>query len=723
MYASIPLVRPEQDQAKVNGPKPSAAASFRGRLVCSLGADWFRCLLLTLIGILVRSPALQGQRIWDDWYLSHDNPFIKSPLLILESFRHYLFLDSFSAHYRPVQNITYIVDYFFWNTDEFGFHLTNVLLHVGSGILLYFLLRQLFASLWLRRVPLLIRDRALRRMPWISHGAFLIALLWVVHPVHSASVDYISGRADSLAFSFAAASWLLFLRARGVGRPPVRASLYFLAATCGLVALLSREIAFVWIFLFLAHLFFVERFFPFRARIGAVLCCLALVVIYFSLRQLTEERLTSPLQAGWSSPVRAVLMARALGDYARLMIFPANLHMERTVFDAISFRSNADWRNAIGVEYLSTLGLLLFAGLVFGSIKRERGQAARIFGASWFLAAYLPVSNIVQLNATVAEHWLYLPSVGFLIFIAGCTLELPRRYWRIAVVGALVAIAGLSSRSYVRSTDWVTAETFYHRTLAAGGTSARTGVNLAQVYATRGEYAKAEKIFRKVLALAPNYPIAQNNLADILYRQGKIKEAEALFASIEKSSVETRKEYPRTWIGAVNLARMRHNAQENESAIAILDNARKNYPHVWEIICFESEVLRETQGPDAALHLVETFARENWWHYGAAFALGQLYAQKGDASSAEAALRHASRLDVHDAEALRLIVLMRLRQNRLEEAFEVQRRAVARQPDEPRQYILLSDILEKMGRGAEARAALAQASRLRALAENQTIAN
>src|SRR5713101_6339922 len=89
----------------------------------------------------------------------HENPFIKSPLLIFESLRHYLFLDSFSAHYRPIQNISYFVDYFFWNTDEFGFHLTNVLLHVGSGILLYFLLRQLFASFTLREMPLRSRDR------------------------------------------------------------------------------------------------------------------------------------------------------------------------------------------------------------------------------------------------------------------------------------------------------------------------------------------------------------------------------------------------------------------------------------------------------------------------------------------------------------------------------------------------------------------------------------
>src|SRR5258708_39950481 len=105
---------------------------------------WWVCWgCLAASAISVTSPSLKGERIWDDQYLAHDNPFIKSPILIPESFRHYLFLDSLSAHYRPVQNISYIFDYLFWNTDEFGYHLTNVLLHASSAILLYFLVRKL----------------------------------------------------------------------------------------------------------------------------------------------------------------------------------------------------------------------------------------------------------------------------------------------------------------------------------------------------------------------------------------------------------------------------------------------------------------------------------------------------------------------------------------------------------------------------------------------------
>ena len=125
--------------------------------------------------------------------------------------------------------------------------------------------------------------------------------------------------------------------------------------------------------------------------------------------------------------------------------------------------------------------------------------------------------------------------------------------------------------------------------------------------------------------------------------------------------------------------------------------------------------MREKQGlPGAQVRC--NLSRKNWWHHAARLAEGRLYAENGDTFHANQALRYAAMLDVHDVEALRLIATMKLRENRLDEAFQAQRRAVARQPDQPSQYILLSDILEKLGRGGEARAARAKVSQLQALA-------
>jgi Flp pilus assembly protein TadD len=416
-------------------------------------------------------------------------------------------------------------------------------------------------------------------------------------------------------------------------------------------------------------------------------------------------------------------MLRALGDYGRLMVFPSQLHVERSVVAPTSGRGQASGWNAAPIDYLSIGGVLVLGTLLFGAFRKGAGQRARLFGASWFLLTYLPVSNLFALNATVAEHWLYLPSVGFCIFLAGILFDLPARYLRPAVAFACFAVVGLSARSAIRSSDWVDPETFFRRTFAAGGSSSRIGVNLGVIYAARGDDAKAEAILRKVLQVFPDFPLARNNLGIALSRQGKTKEAEAMFETASNKAAPEKGGYPQTWDAAENLARLRHKEKDDVSAFSILERARRDYPGTWELVRFQAQMIREIEGPARALPVVKKFVREHWWHAGASIALGGLLLEMGDLPQAEEAFRHASCLDVHDAEALNLMALLSVRQNKLEEACKTQRRAVARQPDQPRQYLLLSDILGKMGRTEEARETLAEVSRLESMVRPRVVVN
>jgi tetratricopeptide (TPR) repeat protein len=674
---------------------------------------WFCCFCLVAVGCLVRTPALQGPFIWDDNYLATVNPFIKSPVLILESFRHYLFLDSYSTHYRPVQNISFMPDYYWWGDNPFGFHLANIGWHVAAGVMLFFLLRRVLADLPLTQLT--NRSRHLL--------AFLLALLWVVHPVHSAAVDYISGRADSLSFFFAASAWLTVLSGQRLSSPSGRAATYFAAFLLGLLALCSRESALIWVVLFLAHHLLVDRRTSRTGKIAVVIAGVTLVATYAGLRHLPGPRAQTLVAPDWSPASRAVLMLRALGDYARLMIVPTNLHMERTVFDPTPLRDSAHWLRNPDVEYLSLLGLGTMVALVIGILRKEPGRDLRIVGAGWFILSYLPTSNLMSLNATVAEHWLYLPSVGFLLFVAGCVFALPQHTRKWAIMLSAVFAVALGGRSYDRSADWSSAEKFFQQTLAAGGSS-RAAVNLALIYSRRGEYPRAERLLRRVLVLTPDDPIARNNIADALRHLGRAAEAEQILLATKKEDEKIRKDYPRTWVVAANLARLRHAQKNDTAAFALLDEARKEYPDVWELVSYEAELLREEKGPVAAQKLVEQFARRNWWHYGATLALGRICAEKGNAAEATAVLTRASWLDLRDVEALNLIAQIRVREHRLNDAYLAQRKATDRQPDAPRQYTLLSDILEKMGRTAEARDAQAEGQRLQELArQNQSLLN
>ncbi|HKQ37481.1 MAG TPA: tetratricopeptide repeat protein, partial [Verrucomicrobiae bacterium] len=582
-------------------------ASFTAKLARLLRRSWLHCALLILGGFAVHYPSLQGQLVWDDDYLVRENPLTKSPLLIFETFRHHLFLDSSSSHYRPVQNISYCFDYLVWKGSLYGFHITNILLHVGSAVLLYFLLRRI--------LPPLRRQRPGGNetgVPNRTTAAFWIALIWVIHPVHSAAVDYLSGRADSLAALFSCAAWLLYLRGRSAGSRLVGAGFYGAASLSVLLALCSRESAAIWLAIFLLHLFAFDL--ASRRRKGAVLAaCCCLLGAYLALRYLPDAKRGVSVTAGSPAVVRITLMTRALGDYGRLMFFPANLHMDRTVESPQTLFGNAGWRLGIRGEYLSILGLLVAGALAFGSIRKGPMRAMRAFGAAWFALAFLPISNLVGLNATVAEHWLYLPSIGFVIFVFGCAFELGRFPRHIARVALGVALIGFSARTFVRSGDWLNAEVFYRSSLSAGAAKPRMALNLGLILTGKGEYAEAERLLRRVVAIEPDYPIAINALAHLLYREGKLDEANKYFGEAAKVADRTRTEYPRTWIAALNVAHMRYGEHDLAGALAVVQQATHDYAGTWELVSYESELLREMRGPAAALPGVQEFVRSHWW--------------------------------------------------------------------------------------------------------------
>ncbi len=320
----------------------AAPESLWSKLARNAERGWVRCLTLILLGTAVHLPALTGELIWDDLCLVNDNPLIRSPVLILEAFRHYLFPGSYTGHYRPVQTISYIFDYLFWNKEPSGYHLSSILWHVLSGVLLYYLLRRILGSLLERWQDKSSRPGRLDS----STAAFLLALLWVVHPVHSAAVDYISGRADSLAFFFACAGWLLYLRAQDLSPSWARRGLFVLAMLSALFALCSRESGALWMLVFLLYLFAFDRKPLLQAKFFVLGACLIVAMLYVGLRQLPEHHSESGGQSRWTPAMRSVLMLRALGDYGRLMVFPSQLHVERTILKPALKDDQASWLRA-----------------------------------------------------------------------------------------------------------------------------------------------------------------------------------------------------------------------------------------------------------------------------------------------------------------------------------------------------------------------------------------
>lgn len=678
------------------------------RLACWLVRPWVAWLVCVVAGLAVYAPAIDGALIWDDQYLVGENPFFRSPVFGAEVFRHYLFFDSFSTYYRPVQNWSYMLDYWLWRGEPIGYHLTNLLLHSLGGGLLFELLRRLLPGLLDGKNP----APSLRT----NIAALLIALLWTVHPIHNAAVAYISGRADSLAAVFALLAWLLALR---VQKATSLIGQIALAGTAGLLVLLalcSKEIALLWLALFAIHTLFFATDWSRRAKSCALLGALAILAVYAGLHALPAYR--APMASGPPLPFdgRFLLMLRALGDYAGLLLYPGKLYMERALSDPAIYSSVAAWRAHPRYEYLTILGLL--AALAGAGLCRLAGPGRRLrwFGAVWFIATFLPISNLFPLNAEVAEHWIYLASIGALLLVAGAVLALPARAQMACGVLAVLAAGALGVRTAERAGDWVNAETFCQRTIADGGATPRILNTLAALYGGRGDFAKQEAVLHRMIARFPEFAPARIQLGICLAKQGRASEAEPLLQAERAAAPESAQRYPRTWPAALQLARLHYEQQRTAEALAVLAEARGRFPETWELVKYESELHKAARGPAAALPAIEAFAATHWWHLDAWATLGRLRYSAGDAEGAIAALQAASRLDIHAAGPLTDIARIELERDRPEAALARQLAALRREPEQPSHYLLLGSIYEKLGRRTEAGEAVNKAAALAAAA-------
>ncbi len=674
-----------------------------------LTAQKFFCAVALLVAAFAAyAPALSGEFIWDDAYLVGDNPFFKSPIFIFEIFRRYLFLDSFSLYYRPVQNISYMFDYWIWNQNSFGYHVSNVCFHAASGFLLYLVLKRLLR-------PLLDRDAAepAQMEARVKVISFLVAMVWVIHPIHNAAVAYISGRADSLASMFALAAWLMWFSVLN-GKSVLSKSF---CAALGLIfcltALCSKEIAIVWIILFAIHTCLFEKRISWQNKLLSLGSVLLVVAVYWGLRHLPEHR-SAPL-GGDAAPLslRVVLMLRALGDYAGLMFFPYKLHMERIIYLPSAYSSGSAWSENFSYEYLSLLGAATLASFATLCAKKLPGQSIRILGAVWFFIGFAPISNLFPLNAQSAEHWIYMPSIGFLLFLAGCVVALPVRAQLWCAVAVCCAAVGLGARTNRRAQDWAHLETFLTRTIADGGGTPRIHVNLAAALMKNGDYSTSEKILRETLSRFPEYASARIALGLTLAREGKKAEAEQYLGYDKAEADKLAQSFPNTWKAALNFAHLRYESGNSDEALSVLDDAIKRYPGVWDLLRFKTTIVREKSGTNEALKIVKSYTDQGWWDYDAHMMLGNLYLSAGQNEAALSTFQDASRLDIHGVEPLHKMAMIHMALNHPEEAFHYESEAVQRDPNQPLQYVALASILQRLDRTAESGRAMARAEELR----------
>jgi tetratricopeptide (TPR) repeat protein len=157
------------------------------------------------------------------------------------------------------------------------------------------------------------------------------------------------------------------------------------------------------------------------------------------------------------------------------------------------------------------------------SIIKKRGYF--FLGFFWFLVALLPVSGIIPVNSMYLEHWLYLPIVGIIFYLAYLFDNLSEEAKQKATVILLIVLTLFAGRIIARNIEWGNPVKFYHNELKYTETSARIYNNLAMELADEGKCIEAIPNYVKAIELNDSYPQTHHNLARCHEALGDVNEA------------------------------------------------------------------------------------------------------------------------------------------------------------------------------------------------------
>ncbi len=435
-------------------------------------------LLLAAAVLLAYGLGLGGAWQFDDFNVLVDNPAVHGLRAWTGS----------PGRIRPLLSLSYAAN---WSLDPrpFGFLAFNLTLHALNVGLAFALLRRLGAASGLDA------DES-------SRLAFLAALLWALHPVHTEAVSYVCGRSVSLSATLVLASLLAFLRSREAPRGAWRA----LSWLAFVAAVLARETALV---LPAAVALLAAVLAPSDGPVAWLKAALphGLLGLLLGAGLLLHPGHGHQLaaDAAHRAPLDNLLAQTEAWAYlARVWAWPARLNLDP------GLRPPAAWSPGAALLFAAACALPLV-----GLLALRRAPLLG-FGLLWTVLFLLPTNSVLARLDVVNERQLYLPGLG-LAFLAvlgavGAVrrLRLPSRALPALV---LVPALALGLRTAWRTLDYRSETALWTSSVAANPTNPRAHNNLGWARWLEGDRDGAVAAFREALRLDPGYATARTNLA------------------------------------------------------------------------------------------------------------------------------------------------------------------------------------------------------------------
>jgi tetratricopeptide (TPR) repeat protein len=445
------------------------------------------CAALAALVFVVFGPALHNGFVnYDDEVYVTKSPVVMAGLN-LKGLK-WIFTHADASLYHPLTMLSLMVDYQLHGAQPKWFHLTNIILHGASAILLFLIFLRMTGETW---------------------ACAFLAAIFAVHPLRVESVAWVAERKDVLGTFFfmvtlAAYVWYA-AKSRSVGR-------YLLVVAAFAAALLSKPTVVTMPFVLLLldcwplrrkesiKRLAVEKL-PLLAM-GAAACALTVLSAHEGL----SARAHVPLAPRLANAVVAY------GVYLRQTVWPANL--------APFYPQPPGGYSAL----TAAISLLLLTAITAGAAVNRKTRPWLLIGWLWYLGMLVPMIGLVQAGSFAhADRMTYLPQIGICLMAVWGGLEfIPRQ---ILIFGGIVSVAALALCARVQTSYWHDSEKLWRHAIACTPDNVTARNNLGLALLDQGRLDEAISNFRRALEIDPDYFLSINNLGLALCQKGRVADA------------------------------------------------------------------------------------------------------------------------------------------------------------------------------------------------------
>jgi len=457
-----------------------------------LNKSWLFGIFVVVV-VMLYWPALKGEFVHDDYVNIVKNPNVHMTTFSIEAFKkNFIGVNTglYRIFSRPVSMFSFSLNYYFAGLDPYWFKLTNLIIHLFIGFIVFHVVCLLL------RASVRISDGAeikpVCTEKYIVASGFLVAFIWLIHPLNVSTVMYPVQRMTQLSMLFLMLAYLMYLKFRvsQIDHQPRYVNLIVALLVLWPMSVLSKENGIIFPLLCLVSEIFILKFYQ-QGRVLKLLYALLaigsiLLVLYFIFN---PEFITRSYNfRDFSLIERLLTESRVIWMYVSTIFIP-NLGNMGLYLDYFPVSKNI-------YEPVTTLWSLLgIVGLIILIVYSRKRFALIGFGLAWFLVAHVIESSIIALEIAY-EHRNYLPSIGLIIAFVASLMKVYESYPSLKKVGSgLLAMYLMLMMfvTHVRAEQWSSEFQMVAEEAVLHPTSYRANVELARISIDIGRYDEAQK--------------------------------------------------------------------------------------------------------------------------------------------------------------------------------------------------------------------------------------